>query len=285
MTFVRAMRAAPSTPQRIFFIGLLPLLPLPVSSAMEESAMIVRSEFRDLDTPTGPMRTYVYTPAAPGGGRTYPGLVLYPEIFQQTAPIARLCVQLASHGHLVMAPEIYHEHEPAGTVLRYDDEGRDKGMAYKFRTKLSTFDADARVVIRALRDDPSCNGRIGAVGFCIGGHLALRAALLPDVLACAAFYPTDLHTGALGEGKSADTLARVREIKGEVAMLWGRQDPHIPPAGRAAVYQALTDAGVRFSWHEVNAEHAFMRDEGARYDAEAARLGMGVALGLFARTL
>jgi carboxymethylenebutenolidase len=42
---------------------------------------------------------------------------------------------------------------------------------------------------------------------------------------------------------------------------------------------------VLFSWHETNAEHAFMRDEGPRYDAEAARLAMGVALGLFGRVL
>jgi carboxymethylenebutenolidase len=247
--------------------------------------MIVRAEFRDLETPTGPMRTHVYTPVHPTGSRRHPGLVLYPEIFQQTPPIARLCVQLASHGYVVMAPEIYHEHEPPGTVLRYDDEGRDKGNAYKQRTKLSTFDADARAVIAALLDHPACSGRIGAVGFCIGGHLAFRAALQPEVLACASFYPTDLHTGKLGEGGQADTLARAREIKGELVMIWGRQDPHIPGPGRRAVYDALTEAGVLFSWHELNAEHAFMRDEGARHDAEAARLALGAALGLFGRTL
>jgi carboxymethylenebutenolidase len=247
--------------------------------------MIVHSEHRDLQTPTGAMRTYVYVPSHPTVCRRYPGLLLYPEIFQQTAPIVRLCLQLASHGHVVMAPEIYHEHEPPGTVLGYDDDGRDKGNAYKKATKLSSFDEGARAVIRALQDHPSCDGRLGAVGFCIGGHLAFRAALAPEVLACASFYPTDLHTGALGEGGKADTLARAREIKGEVAMIWGRQDPHIPAAGRRAVYDALTEAGVLFSWHETNAEHAFMRDEGPRYDAEAARLAMGVALGLFGRVL
>jgi carboxymethylenebutenolidase len=247
--------------------------------------MIVHSEFRDLDTPTGPMRTHVYVPSHPRVTRKYPGLVLYPEIFQQTAPIARLSVQLASHGYVVMAPEIYHEHEPPGTVLGYDDAGKDKGNAYKHKTKLSTFDADARVVLRALRDHPSCSGRLGAVGFCIGGHLAFRAALQPDVLACASFYPTDLHTRALGEGKRADTLARAGEIKGELVMIWGRQDPHIPAEGRAAVYEALSEAGVLFSWHELNAEHAFMRDEGARHDAEAARTALGLALSLFARSL
>jgi carboxymethylenebutenolidase len=247
--------------------------------------MIVRAEFRDLDTPTGPMRTHVYTPTHPTIPKRYPGLVLYPEIFQQTLPIARLCQQFASHGYVVMAPEIYHEHEPPGTVLGYDDAGRDKGNAYKYQTKLSSFDDGARAVIRALQDDPSCSGRIGAVGFCIGGHLAFRAALQPEVLACASFYATDLHTGALGEGKNADTLARAKEIKGELVMVWGRQDPHIPAPGRRVVYDALTGAGLLFSWHEMNAEHAFMRDEGARYDAEAARLALSAALGLFSRAL
>jgi carboxymethylenebutenolidase len=247
--------------------------------------MIVRTSYRDLETPTGPMRTHVYTPTHPTITKKYPGLVLYPEIFQQTPPIARLSVQLASHGYLVMAPEIYHEHEPPGTVLAYDDAGRDKGMAYKYATRLSTFDADAQVVMGALRADPASSGRVGTVGFCIGGHLALRAALQPEVLACASFYPTDLHTRALGAGRDANTLARMAEIKGEVAIVWGRQDPHIPAEGRAAVYKALTDAGVLFSWHELNAEHAFLRDEGARYDAEAARLALGIALALFGRTL
>lgn len=247
--------------------------------------MIVQSEFRDLDTPSGPMRTHIYSPAGASTTKKISGLLLYPEIFQQTGPIVRLSMQFASHGYLVMAPEIYHEHEPLGTVLGYDDQGRDKGNAYKHKTKLSTFDNDAKVVMQALREHPLCNGRLGAVGFCIGGHLAFRAALNPDILAACCFYPTDLHSGALGEGKNADTLPRAGEIKGELVMIWGRQDPHIPHEGRARVYKALLDAGLLFSWHEFNAEHAFMRDEGSRYDAEAARLCIGIALGLFQRAL
>src|SRR5215217_3894038 len=110
--------------------------------------MIVTSSFRDLDTPTGKMRTYVYAPA--DAAWKVPGLILYPEIFQQTGPITRLSMQFASHGYVVMAPEIYHEHEPPGTVLGYDDAGKNKGNDYKKRTKLSTFDSDAHVLIEAL---------------------------------------------------------------------------------------------------------------------------------------
>jgi carboxymethylenebutenolidase len=244
--------------------------------------MLVTTSYRDLPTPTGTMRVHVYAPVATG---TFPGLLLYPEIFQQTGPIARLSVQFASHGYVVMAPEIFHEHEPPGTVLGYDDEGKNKGNAYKKTTKLSTFDNDARVVTGALRSHPQCNGRLGTAGFCIGGHLAVRAALHDEILACCSFYPTDLHSGTIGEGENADTLARVGELHGELTIIWGRQDPHIPAEGRLTVYRALSQAGTRFSWHEVNGEHAFMRDEGARYDAEVARECMGTALGLFRRAL
>ena len=55
--------------------------------------MIIKTEFLDLSTPTGVMRTHVYAPAAPAGDKTYPGLLLYPEIYQQTGPIERLSRQ------------------------------------------------------------------------------------------------------------------------------------------------------------------------------------------------
>src|SRR5262249_38574354 len=122
-------------------------------------------------------------------------------------------------------------------------------------------------------------------GFCIGGHLAFRAALHPEVRAAACFYPTDLNSGTLGEGKNADSLQRLGDVRGELLFIWGRQDPHIPVEGRLKIYQALHAAGVLFTWHEFNCEHAFMRDEGNRYDPAAARLALGLALDLFRRAL
>jgi carboxymethylenebutenolidase len=68
-------------------------------------------------------------------------------------------------------------------------------------------------------------------------------------------------------------------------MIWGRQDPHIPYEGRLAIYKALHEAKVLFSWHEFNGAHAFMRDEGERYDAAVARQCYGLAFDLFARNL
>jgi carboxymethylenebutenolidase len=248
--------------------------------------MIVRDSVLEVPTPTGPMRSYAYAAHDPHRpAQTYPGIVLYSEIFQQTAPIRRLAVQLAGHGFVVLVPEVFHSDEPPGTVLGYDDAGKDRGNFLKYATPLATYDADARAVLDALKGRPACNGRLATAGVCLGGHLALRAALNPDVRAAACFYPTDVHSATLGAGRKDDTLARCRELTGEVLLVWGRQDPHTPREGRRAVYEALDAAGVRFTWHEFNAEHAFLRDEGPRHDSAAARQAIGLALDLFARAL
>lgn len=144
----------------------------------------------NLDTPSGPMRTLVLRPDGDG---CYPGLIFHSEIFQLTGPIRRTAAFLAGHGFIVALPEIYHEHLPAGTVLGYDAAGSETGNRLKTTKVLQGYDDDNRAVLAYLRDHPAGNGRVGAFGPCIGGHLAFRAALLEGVSATACFYPTDLH--------------------------------------------------------------------------------------------
>lgn len=248
--------------------------------------MTVTDAVTDLPTPTGPMRTYLYAPHEPGrASAPRSGIVLYSEIFQQTAPVRRLAVQLASLGYRVAVPEVYHAHEPPGCVLGYDDAGKTRGNALKQLIPMADFDADIRAAVAFLKDHPDGTGKVGAFGICLGGHLAIRASLHPDVRAAACCYPTDLHTGTLGAGGGADTLARGADIRGELLMVFGRQDPHVPAAGRRAIYDTLTAANVWFTWHEFNAAHAFLRDEGDRYDPAAARQAMALAADLFARCL
>jgi carboxymethylenebutenolidase len=243
---------------------------------------ILDSEFTDVPTPSGPMRTYVFRPAAPG---RYPGLLLYSEIFQVTGPIRRTAALLAGHGFVVAVPEIYHEFEPAGTVLAYDTAGAERGNALKTTKQLAGYDSDARAALEFLRAHPHGTGRTGVIGICIGGHLAFRAAMNPGVAAAVCFYATDIHKRGLGQGMNDNSLDRVAEITGELLMIWGRQDPHVPQEGRAKVHAALVAAGTHFTWHEFNGAHAFLRDEGARYDPELALLSYGLALGLFRRKL
>jgi carboxymethylenebutenolidase len=68
-------------------------------------------------------------------------------------------------------------------------------------------------------------------------------------------------------------------------MVWGKQDPHIPDTGRMTIHNNLLASGNVFSWHELNASHAFMRDEGERYDPQLALQVYQMAIALFNRTL
>jgi carboxymethylenebutenolidase len=231
--------------------------------------------FVDLPTPTGPMRTHLFMPS---GGDAFPALMLFSEIFQVTGPIRRLAAFLAGHGFLVAVPEVYHEYEPAGTVLAYDTAGADRGNELKYTKPVSAFDSDAAALAEFLQTHPRSTGKIGSIGMCLGGHLALRAALLSKTMAAVCFYPTDLHQGSLGAGKCDDTLARIKDTKADLVFIWGRQDPHIPWEGRVKIHAVLESAGLHYAWLEVNAAHAFLRDEGPRYNPALAALCLGFAL-------
>jgi len=252
--------------------------------------MILRSdETADIEVPgappigqAGPMRLHLFRPAVPG---RFPGIVLYSEIYQVTGPIRRLAAFMAGQGYLVAVPEVYHEYEPLGTVLNYDQAGTDRGNELKFAKPVAAFDADSKATLAFLRGHDACTGRLATMGVCLGGHLAYRAALDPSVSAAACFYATDIHSGTLGAGKADDSLARMADLKAETLFVWGRQDPHVPFAGRQAIRERLEAVGARYEWHEVNAAHAFLRDEGPRYDPALFLQAVGWALALFQRTL
>jgi carboxymethylenebutenolidase len=241
--------------------------------------MILEESSVELTTSRGQMRAYVYRPKAVG---QRPGVVLFSEIFQRTGPIGRMAAMLAGNGYVVAVPEIFHELEPAGTVLGYDQAGADAGNRHKVEKAVAAYDEDARVVLDHLAAREDCDGKLLAMGVCIGGHLAFRCAFDRRVRAAACFYATDLHKGSLGAGGD-DSLSRAGDIEGELLMAWGRQDPHVPDEGRAKIQARLLEAGRQFTWHEFNAAHAFLRDEGPRYDPALALLSYRLVLDLFSR--
>ncbi len=244
--------------------------------------MIIKSEVVDLNTPTGLMRTYIHRPAH---DKKVPAILFYSEIFHQTGPIERAAKMMAGQGYAVLVSEVFHELNPIGTVLGYDDMGREKGNADKAAKDVQGYDSDNRAMIDYLTTVDWYDGNLGAMGFCIGGHLAFRAALQSEVKATACFYATDLHSYTIPNQPNQHSMQRLGDINGELMMLWGKQDTHVDTAGRLLVYEKLTTANVVFSWHEFNGQHAFMRDEGDRYDPQLAMAGYTLATEMFSNAL
>ncbi|KAF2436382.1 alpha/beta-hydrolase [Tothia fuscella] len=251
--------------------------------------MLIEESYVDVATQAGgDMRIFIFHPKIDGYPKAkFPGVVVFSEIYQVTGPVARFARQIASHGYICAAPSSYHEFT-GPEALAYDGPGTDKGNDWKVAKKLSAYDEDATLTIDHLLSLPTCTGRIGATGMCLGGHLAYRAALDERVAATVCYFATDIHSHSLGEGMNDDSLARTGEVRGEVVMIFGKKDNHVPPAGRDLIRKTLHDAGVTFSFYEVaHAQHAFIRDElsKGRYDPAIAGICFQMLLELYVRAL
>jgi carboxymethylenebutenolidase len=220
----------------------------------------------------------------PVDGERWPGVLLYTDIFQITESTLRTVRQLASYGFVVVVPEIYPRGDLAGVALEFDDAGKQAGLAGAAGTRVAQFDSDRAAVLDFMqgRDDV---GELFAAGFCIGGHLAFRAAFDPRVAATVCFYPTGLQDGAVGADADAGSLERAADIQGRLMIVFGSQDPHVPADGRLKVVSALYGAGHEDLELHVyrGGEHAFMRDVGARHDPELSELALSTAVSFLTR--
>ena len=85
--------------------------------------MLIQESFIDVATSTTPMRIFLYEPRAYGNLKArFPGVVVFTEIYQVTAPIQRFCRQIAGRGFIVASCSSYHEFI-GPKALPYDDAG------------------------------------------------------------------------------------------------------------------------------------------------------------------
>ncbi|RCK60717.1 putative carboxymethylenebutenolidase [Candida viswanathii] len=251
--------------------------------------MLIEETYHDVKTKDGStMRIYVYHPKILNyPNAKFPGVVVYSEIYQVTGPVSRFAKDIAGQGFICAAPSSYHPFvgpEP----LAYDTEGTDLGNKLKIEKELASYDEDTELTIDYLLSLKTCNGKIGATGMCLGGHLAFRAALDPRVLALVCFFPTDIAEHSLGKGENDDTLKRCGEIKGEVILHFGGLDNHVTYEQRTLIRAELHKNGVKANWREhFFGNHAYVRDESSkgRYDPALTKLNFDEMIELFTRTL
>jgi len=139
---------------------------------------------------------------------------------------------------------IQHHNETLNTPT-----GKDKGNADKFAKPLESYDSDNQAMIKFIQTQEYCTGKMGSMGVCIGGHLAYRAALQSAIDGAFCLYATDLHSASL-PCSGEQTLARSDEIKAEMVMVFGKQDPHVPAEGRKLIFDTMSAKGVNFTWQD-----------------------------------
>jgi len=235
-------------------------------SGDEEGPVEIQSE--RIEIPVGGARMGAYL-ARPKDGAPRPGVIVWMEIFGVNAHIRDVTERVAREGYIALAPDFFHRSFP-GLEVGYDPKGMEVGMKGLASLDADQMIADARAAVSHLRLVPGCTGRLGAMGFCIGGHMTYLTACETDVAAAASFYGGGI-AAAKGPGGKDAPIARTPKLRGKLVCLFGGKDALIPAAQVDAIRQALAAAKKR---HEVvvyeGADHGFFCNERATYHAASA---------------
>ena len=208
--------------------------------------------------------------ARPDDGEVRPAVLVFMEIFGINSHIRDVVERLAREGYVALAPDYFHRSGP-GAEYGYDDEGFAKGMVLLNALKADEMISDARDSLAWLRGRSDVRGdRIGAMGFCIGGHMTYLTACETDVAAAASFYGGGI-AAAEGPGGAQATIDRTGKIKGRILCLFGAEDSFIPRDQVEAIKAALGEQGIR---HDTviyeGAEHGFFCDQRGTHQEKAA---------------
>ena len=212
-------------------------------------------------------------------------VLVFMEIFGVNRHIRDVTDRLGSAGYVVLAPDYFHRTGP-GVELKYDDAGMAEGMELLGALVADEMIADSNAALDFLRARSDVlSDRIGACGFCIGGHMTYLTACETDIQAAASFYGGGI-AAPQGLGGGPSTLSRTPKIKGRILCVFGGKDAMIPQKQVTAIRKALEAAGTS---HEVvvypDADHGFNCDRRASYHKESADDAWAKLIALFDETL
>ena len=213
----------------------------------------------------GSMDAFLVKPEGLGSG---PAVIVAMEAFGVNSHIKEVCRRLAREGYVVIAPDFYHR---TGKMLTYAYEDPKRREAFSQLTN-DGIEADVNAALAYLSAlDQVDRGRIGIVGFCVGGFMAFLAACRTEVATAVCFYGGGIVNHREGL-KLEPILGEADNMKAPVLMLFGEKDSSIPMSDVEAIRNRL---GIQTREHEIvvypGAEHGFNCDERASFHPEAAK--------------
>lgn len=204
-----------------------------------------------------------------------PGIVVAQEIFGVNQVMRDVCDWLASQGFIACCPDIFWRIEPG--IQLTDQSDAEWQRAFEL---FGLFDVDKGVkdlqtTLAHLRAHPDCTGKVGSVGYCLGGKLAYLMATRSDADCNVSYYGVGLE----------DLLSESSAISHPLLLHVASEDEYCPKAAQEKLKAGLADNPLATCHIYEGQDHAFARIGGAHYDAEAAALANGRSLDLFREVL
>ena len=201
----------------------------------------------------GSFSAYVARPAQ----ATAPAVVAIQEIFGVNAVMRQVCDDLAAKGFLAICPDLFWRLEPGVELTDKTQADWGKALDLMGRFDVDKGVEDIRATIDVIRRDPGCSGKVGAVGYCLGGRLAYLTATRTDSDASVGYYGVGIEN-YLGE---AELLA------GPLMLHIAGDDGFVPKDAQARIVSALKDHPQVTIHTYAGRDHAFARPGGEHYHA------------------
>jgi carboxymethylenebutenolidase len=207
---------------------------------------------------SGSFSAYVAKPSSGKG----PGILVIQEIFGINTFIRQMCDDYAARGYVAYAPDLFWRLEPGLDLdsTKEADSAKAFSLFPKFNVEKGVEDLIA--TLAAMRGDGSVTGKVGAVGYCLGGKLAYLMATRSDVDASVGYYGVCIQ----------DLLGEASAITKPLMLHVAELDKFVPPDAQEKIKHDLAKNPVVDVHVYAGVDHAFARNGGDHYDAAAATL-------------
>lgn len=229
------------------------------------------SETLTITTPDGDFSAYVARPKA----ESAPAIVVIQEIFGVNKVMRDIADGLAAQGYVAIVPDLFWRIEPGIDIT--DQSEAEWKRAFEL---FNAFDVDAGIgdiaaTITKARELPGVNGKVGAVGYCLGGLLAFLTATRTDVDASVSYYGVGIEKH----------VNEAEKLTHPLLMHIAEKDQFVPPEAQQLILSALKDHPQIELHTYAGRDHAFAREGGAHYDAADAAKANGRSLTFFQKAL
>ena len=212
--------------------------------------------------------------AAPKSGKG-PGVVVIQEIFGINAVMREITDDLAGQGFTAFCPDLFWRFKPGIQITDKTEAEWKMAVGYFQRFDVEKGVEDLKASLAELRNHPACSGKVGAVGFCLGGKLAYLMATRTDV---------DCSIGYYGVGIQ-DALGEAKNIKTSLLLHIAGKDEFVPPPAQEKIHAGLKGNSHVTMYDYPSCGHAFARPGGAHWDQTAADQAGKRSLEFFRRHL
>ncbi|HLY58638.1 MAG TPA: dienelactone hydrolase family protein [Stellaceae bacterium] len=215
----------------------------------------------EIDTGDGKMQAFVARPDR----SPVPALVLIQEIFGVNQVMRDLARFFAGHGFLAVVPDLFWRLEPGIQLTDKTQAEWQQALGYMQRFDQAKGVADIARTIDAARHLDGANGKVGAVGYCLGGRMAYLTAAGTDI---------DASVGYYGVGIEA-SLDKAADIRKPLMLHIAAKDPYVPPPAQRQIHARLDGDSLVTLFDYAGQDHAFARIGGEHYDKASADLANG----------